>query len=75
MTQTTARLALSYLQTATPLPLGAELAVTVAVVLTKWSRRQRSRRALAQLDDHLLQDVGLDRRAAHIEARRMFWQG
>ena len=75
MTQTIARPALSYLQTATPLPLTAELAVSVAVVLTKWSRRQRTRRALAQLDDHLLRDVGLDRRTAHIEARRMFWQG
>lgn len=51
------------------------LAVRVAVVLETWAMRQRTRRALAQLDEHLLHDVGLDRRTAFIEARRKFWQG
>lgn len=51
------------------------LAVRVAVALETWARRARTRRALAQLDEHLLRDVGLDRRTAYIEARRKFWQG
>lgn len=55
-------------------PLAA-IALGVAVTLTKWSQRARTRRALARLDDHLLKDVGIDPRAARAEARRMFWQG
>lgn len=52
----------------------ASFALVAAVVVTKWSQNARTRRALAQLDDHLLQDIGVDPRAAHSEARRMFWQ-
>lgn len=33
----------------------------------------RQRRALAQLDDHLLRDIGLDRHAAWSEAVRPVW--
>jgi uncharacterized protein YjiS (DUF1127 family) len=46
----------------------------VAVTLTKWSERRRTRIALADLDDHMLRDIGLDRRTALTEARRKFWQ-
>jgi uncharacterized protein YjiS (DUF1127 family) len=52
----------------------ASFALTAAVVITKWSQNARTRRALAQLDGHLLDDIGVDPRAAHREARRMFWQ-
>ncbi len=55
-----------------PLPT---LALFVAVVLTKWSMRHRTRKALARLDPHMLKDIGLDPRTARHEASRMFWQG
>jgi|RhiMethySRZTD1v2_1073278.scaffolds.fasta_scaffold02532_6 uncharacterized protein YjiS (DUF1127 family) len=36
--------------------------------------RQRQRRALLDLDDHLLNDIGVSRRAAIAEARKPFWK-
>ncbi|MPZ34956.1 MAG: DUF1127 domain-containing protein [Rhodospirillales bacterium] len=33
----------------------------------------RSRRQLAQLDERLLRDIGLDRATARIEANKGFW--
>ena len=53
----------------------AGVALKIAVAATLWSERARSRRALAHLDDHLLRDIGLDRRDAWRESRRAFWQG
>lgn len=35
--------------------------------------RQKGRKALVQLDDHLLRDIGLTRRAATDEAAKPFW--
>ncbi|RME15352.1 MAG: DUF1127 domain-containing protein [Alphaproteobacteria bacterium] len=35
------------------------------------TRRERAR--LAQLDDHLLEDIGLDPAAVRAECRRPFW--
>ncbi|MAM62659.1 DUF1127 domain-containing protein [Maritimibacter sp. UBA3975] len=35
---------------------------------------RRERRALARLDDHLLEDIGLSRRDAWSESRRPFWE-
>lgn len=40
-------------------------------VLALWHFRARSRRELAQLDDRLLKDMGLDRS----EANKPFWRG
>ena len=75
MAQTLSRPALAYLDHAQPLPLAAEAALRVAVVLAKWGERRRTRLALGDLDDHLLRDVGLDRMTAFKEARRPFWRG
>ncbi len=36
--------------------------------------RQRQRRALRQLDDRLLDDIGITREAAEREAAKPFWQ-
>ncbi len=36
--------------------------------------RYRQRRALAQLDDRLLQDIGVTRRQALLESRKPFWR-
>ena len=38
-----------------------------------WMERARSRRQLAELDDRMLADIGVDRAAAHAEADRPFW--
>lgn len=66
---------IAYLDTQRPLPVLANIALRTAVVLVKWSERQRTRKALGQLDAHLLKDVGLERHVAYRETRRMFWQG
>ncbi len=75
MAQTAHAPLIAYLDAQRPLPVLASLALRFAVVLAKWSERQRTRKALAQLDGHLLRDVGLERHVAYREARRTFWQG
>lgn len=37
-------------------------------------RRRQQRRALAQLDDRLLRDIGVDRQDALLEAAKPFWR-
>lgn len=39
-----------------------------------WAERHRSRRALAQLDDHMLADIGLSRSKIEEEIEKPFWQ-
>ncbi len=56
------------------LPFVAAVAVTVAVEVTKWDTRRKTRRALKQLEPHLLHDIGLDRLSAQAEASKPFWQ-
>ena len=42
--------------------------------LRVWRERMRQRRALAQLDDRLLDDIGLTRDDARRETSKWFWQ-
>lgn len=56
------------------LPTLAQLAVSFAVLVTKWDVRRRTRRALATLEPHLLEDVGLTSDQALSEAYRPFWR-
>lgn len=65
---------LAYLNDHQPLPLFARLAVFIAVTWVKWTVRRRTRRALLNLDVHLLNDIGLSRGVAYTEARRPFWR-
>jgi uncharacterized protein YjiS (DUF1127 family) len=54
----------------------ALLAGTVVVGMEKIMTRAelaRSRRQLAQLDERLLRDIGLDRATARFEAAKGFW--
>jgi uncharacterized protein YjiS (DUF1127 family) len=39
-----------------------------------WIARSRQRRALAELDDHLLADIGVSAEQAVREATKPFWQ-
>jgi uncharacterized protein YjiS (DUF1127 family) len=42
--------------------------------LSLWQRRARQRRELAQLDDHMLRDIGITRADALAEAGKVFWR-
>ena len=41
--------------------------------LHSWHQRQRQRQALADLDEHLLSDIGITREAAAREVAKPFW--
>jgi uncharacterized protein YjiS (DUF1127 family) len=43
-------------------------------VLCTWQHRHRGRRALRQLDEWLLKDIGVSRAEAEREARKPFWR-
>ena len=42
--------------------------------LQTWVRRSRGRDDLAELDDHLLRDIGLTRSQVENERSKFFWQ-
>lgn len=52
--------------------LAGVVVVGVEAVMTR-SELARSRRQLAQLDDRLLRDIGLDRATARFEGTKGFW--
>jgi uncharacterized protein YjiS (DUF1127 family) len=39
-----------------------------------WAERRRSRRALTELDDRLMRDIGISRSDAEWEASKRFWR-
>ncbi len=65
---------LRFLDRQRPLPLLATLAVRLAVTTSKWADRAHTRKALKDLDPHLLRDIGLTPEAADIEANKRFWR-
>ncbi|MFM2354886.1 MAG: hypothetical protein RLZZ528_622 [Pseudomonadota bacterium] len=46
---------------------------TLVGIVSNWSVRRSQRHALARLDDHLLQDIGLTTVQARDEALKHFW--
>ena len=52
--------------------MAGAVVVGIEAVMTR-SELARSRRQLAQLDDRLLRDIGLDRGVARFEATKGFW--
>jgi len=53
--------------------LAGAVAVGVDTLMTR-AELARSRRQLAELDERLLRDIGLDRATARFEASRPFWE-
>jgi len=47
---------------------------SILKTLSAWDRRSRQRRDLADMDAHLLADIGVSRSAAETEASKPFWQ-
>jgi uncharacterized protein YjiS (DUF1127 family) len=52
--------------------LAGAVAVGVDKIMTR-AELARSRRQLAQLDERLLRDIGVDRATARFEANKGFW--
>lgn len=48
--------------------------VRLARAIYQWQDRAAQRHALAELDDRLLQDIGIDRASAKSEAAKPFWR-
>jgi uncharacterized protein YjiS (DUF1127 family) len=66
--------ALIYLRENNALPIVSVWAVEFAVTVSKWTTRHRTRKALGQLTDTQLRDVGLTPTQADQEVARVFWQ-
>lgn len=63
---------LSTMHTFAPVrPAGAGILATLAL----WAERRRQRRALLELNDALLEDIGLSGADAWKEGRKPFWRG
>jgi uncharacterized protein YjiS (DUF1127 family) len=56
-------------------PSAAAIARAAMTAILLWGDRRRQRHALAELDDHLLRDIGLTRHQARTEALEPFWRG
>lgn len=65
---------MDYLNAQHRIPFSAAVALRVAVVLSQWAMRRRTRLALHQLSDHQLRDVGLTYPEAYRECRKWFWR-
>jgi uncharacterized protein YjiS (DUF1127 family) len=53
---------------------GWSIVVTILEGLELWAERRRQRRALLELSDHLLKDLGLTRLDALREGGKPFWR-
>ncbi|UWQ89455.1 DUF1127 domain-containing protein [Aliisedimentitalea scapharcae] len=65
---------MAYLNSRPALPVLAQWAVGFAVLVTKWTLRQRTRKHLRHLTPEQLQDIGLTRAEAHYQATLPFWR-
>lgn len=74
MAHTLTTYTLAQLSSSPRLPVAAKVAVRLAGVFMQWDERRRTRRALAELDNHLLEDIGITYAQAHKETKRYFWQ-
>ncbi len=47
---------------------------TASLALRTWSERSRNRKLLSQMDDRMLEDIGLTRADVIAESDKYFWQ-
>lgn len=52
----------------------AHFATTAIQTLARWQHRREQRRHLVSLDDRMLQDIGVSRVEAELEADKPFWR-
>ena len=64
---------LAYLDAQAPLPALASIALAVAVTVTRWAVRRKTRKALGRLEQHHLKDIGMTPEQAWREAALPFW--
>jgi len=55
--------------------VGRSLILRLTDRLLEWQDRERQRRHLSTLDDHMLADVGLTHSDIESEVRKPFWRG
>ncbi len=56
------------------LPSPMQVVVYVARLVAIWERRARERRALGEMSEHMLKDLGISRVDARREAEKAFWR-
>ena len=54
--------------------LAANEALKTLNLLTLWQRRASTRRAMAEMDDRMADDIGLSRQDIMLEASKPFWR-
>jgi uncharacterized protein YjiS (DUF1127 family) len=54
--------------------LAVRFGLRLSCLLDSWSERHRQRRALLQLNDYMLKDIGINRGEAYREGRKPFWR-
>ena len=54
--------------------VAVRFALHLSSLLDAWSERRRQRRALLELSDHMLKDIGIGRGEAYREGRKPFWR-
>lgn len=57
-----------------PLTHARRMARGLLTIIGTWIQHSRQRRALANLDDHLLRDIGVSRSEATREIDKPFWR-
>ncbi|MDQ1848061.1 DUF1127 domain-containing protein [Gemmobacter fulvus] len=62
------------LSNARALPPVSRLIVLLAQTVLTWDLRRHGRRALRDLDPHLLRDIGLSEQSAAEEGAKAFWR-
>ncbi len=56
------------------LPSPMQVVVRVAGLVAIWERRARERRALGEMSEHMLKDLGISRVDARRESDKPFWR-
>ena len=53
----------------------ANAATIITSSIREWNRRQSTRKALLEMSDHMLKDIGISRADALREGSKAFWRG